>query len=1034
MFFYLERLKKTCNELSQYIYQERNELTDFMYKKGDYLSYQKANEDTSVFSIYNKSMYINNEYRYWFQKRIKLNESYLGCSIAFEIETGKEKGWDAINPQFLVYINGEATQGFDTNHRTLIVDVNKYGLEFEISFHAYTGTQKDDVRIKTFISKVQKDIQKTYFDLSILEETLQVLDTESSEYSLILNICNNAIDTLDFRTEEKLIKSSIESSKIIEDEIYQLSIESSSTVSLIGHTHIDVAWLWTLKQTREKAVRSFSTVVKLMEEYEHYRFMSSQPQLYQFVKEDNPSLYQKIKELVKEGRWEVEGGMWLESDCNIPSGESLIRQLQKGKQFFKEEFNVDSKILWLPDVFGYSAALPQILKSIGIKYFLTTKISWNEYNKMPYDTFYWKGLDGSEILTYFVTTNDYEKVIKNDHRTIYEGVINPSQIKGTYTRYQQKLINNNAMMIYGHGDGGGGPTSEMLEFSERLIKGIPGLPQVKEVNSLEFFTELEEKVSNNNQTPNWDGELYLEYHRGTYTTSSRSKKYNRLSERLIHDLEFISVLFNKMQNNLINSKMIDESWNIILLNQFHDIIPGTSIKEVYDESFAQYNEIITNMESEICKVISSTGNSGKPDRNIQIVNTTSFERDDFILLEYNSIYNSISHKGALYPIQETYENKGIAYIPSIVPLGITKCKLSKERPKVNQYHQSIDKMENDFLIILFDSLGYINNIYDKEVQREIIKKGNIANHLVAYEDMPHNWDAWDINKYYKCKSYPVNDLESSIIIEDGPVRTILRQQRKYNNSLIKQDIIIYSHSRRIDFVTSINWNEKQTLLRTLFPITISNQYATYEIQYGNVKRTTHENTSWDHAMFEVPAQKWADLSDGNYGVSLINDSKYGYSIKDSVIGLSLLKASQWPCPDIDKGDHVFTYSLYPHPDNYGKAGTIKEAYKLNYPLYASLQSDNNNDFFGSLFKVADENIIIEVVTQNNSEDYIILRLYESQNSFTKTIITSCLEILTVYEANLLSEKLCDMESCNNEVNITFNPFEIKTLHIVLNNS
>jgi alpha-mannosidase len=1025
----MERLQKTCNELSKIIYQDKFQINKLLYKTGDYLTYQDANKDLSNFSQYSDGVLIDNSNRYWFQKKIELTKDFLGNTIVFEIETGKENGWDAINPQFLVYINGESQQGFDTNHRKLFIEVDKVGLEFEISIHAYTGTQNDDVGIKCYISKVELNIQKIFFDLSVLQETLIVLNSDSSEYNMILNTCNKAIDTLDFRDLNNVIETSIVASEIIESEIFSKSFGKSSIVSLVGHTHIDVAWLWTLKQTREKAVRSFSTVVKLMEQYDHYKFMSSQPQLYQFVKEDNPILYSKIQKLVQEGRWEVEGGMWLESDCNIPSGESLIRQLQKGKQFFKQEFNVDSKILWLPDVFGYSAALPQILKSIGIDYFLTTKISWNEYNKMPYDTFYWKGLGGTEILTYFVTTNDYEKVVKNDHRTIYEGTINPSQVKGTYARYQQKLINNNTMMIYGHGDGGGGPTFEMLEYSKRLFRGIPGLPMVRESNSLDYFKELECKLSKEVKTPKWSGELYLEYHRGTYTTSSRSKKYNRKSEQLVHDLEFLSVLYSMINKHTVNYSLIEKSWDIILLNQFHDIIPGTSISEVYDESFKQYEEVMDEMSSEIRTMLSVGMDTAIIVNELNIINTTSFSRDDFITFKYNPLYKSIEYKDSYYPIQETYNGKGIAYIKSIVPLGITKCHFSELEISTKSYAQTIHKIENYFFNISFNSLGYIDSLYDKEMQREIIEQDGIANQFVAYEDMPHNWDAWDINRYYDQKSYPVDTLVSSSIIEDGPVRTIVRQKRQYNNSVINQDVIVYSQSRRIDFVTSIDWNEKHTLLRVLFPITISNQYATYEIQYGNVQRTTHENTTWDQAMFEVPAQKWVDLSEGNYGVSLLNDCKYGHSIKGSTIGLSLLKSSQWPCQNIDEGTHQFTYSLYPHLFNYRKGGTIKEAYKLNYPLYITSIDQNINKSLHSLLNVSDENIVIEVVKQNKEEDYVTIRMYESQNNFTKTVITSCFDMLSAKEVNLEGKVLNELNPKGNSLNITFTPFDIKTIRI-----
>lgn len=1025
MFFYLERLQKQIQELKKNIYSNKYQVHNFKFRKGDFLDYQSAHTNESEFQLYTDQIRINNQSRYWFEKDIELPQSFQDTKIIFEVVTGKENGWDAINPQFLAYLNQKSIQGLDMNHTTILLDPKEVGSRFTLSLHAYTGMQKDDISLTFYISKLHQEVQDIYFDLLVLYETLQVLEKESIEYHTILNACNKAVETLDFRDHNRLIISSKRASKILSEFIHNNQQKNNPTVSLIGHTHIDIAWLWPLKQTREKAVRSFSTVVSLMEKYPHYQFMSSQPQLYQFVKEDNKELYERIKHYVKEGRWEVEGGMWLEADCNIPSGESLIRHLQKGKKFFKEEFDVDSKILWLPDVFGYSAALPQILKKIGMNYFMTTKISWNEYNKMPYDTFVWKGIDGTEILSYFVTTNEYEKVRNNDHRTIYEGTINPSQIKGTYHRYQQKNINNDVMMLYGYGDGGGGPTYEMLEVSKRLQKGIPGLPNVRESNATKFFDKLNHTLKNQKNVPNWSGELYLEYHRGTYTTSSKSKKYNRFSERLVHDLEVLSVIMSTPNTVSI----IDEAIDIILLNQFHDIIPGTSVKEVYEESFIQYQSIISKLTNQIDAVLNQVEPSKSSVNTITVLNTTSFEREDVILFDNLNKFTSLMLNNKYYPIQQLSDNRGIAYVTDVKPLGYTTYEMSSFEIQTTEYSQSPTKLENHYLRIYLDKQGYITSIIDKEENRELIQQDMQANQFVAYEDIPHNWDAWDINVYYKEKSYKIEELLSSTIIETGQVRTILRQVRKYNESIITQDIILYQNSKRVDFETNIDWQEKHTLLRVLFPVTIMNPYARYEIQYGNVLRTTHHNTSWDQAMFEVPAQKWADLSEGNYGISLLNDCKYGYSIKDSILALSLLKSSQFPCEDIDKGNHQFVYSFYPHQGDYSKGETIKEAYKLNYPLYIlnNLKPNINN----SILAVSHSNIIVEVLKYNENQKSIFVRAYESTQSLTTSTFTFHKSIISGIECNLLGDTVQELLIGHNTFVSTFKPFEIKTFHIEL---
>ncbi len=520
----------------------------------------------------------------WFRGEFTVTEEYANKKLVYRVTTGKEGEWDAKNVQFLVFVNGKIKQGLDVNH--LEIDLTKeakLGETFIVDIQGYSGAIDCLSECRNTVCILDDAVERLFYDIYVPLEVIKLLPKEDKNRIDTIKFLTHAINLIDLRQpySPAFYNSILESIQYLEEKFYDEFCDKNSVVTkCVGHTHIDVAWLWDLDQTRLKVQRSFATVLELMRQYDDYIFMSSQPQLYKFLKEDRPALYEEIKERIKEGRWEPEGAMWVEADCNLSSGESLVRQVLYGKQFFRNEFGMENRILWLPDVFGYSAALPQILKKSSVDYFMTTKISWNEYNKLPYDTFEWEGLDGTKILSHFITTANFDNLPERFFTT-YNGFIDPNSVKGAWERYQQKDLSDEVLISYGHGDGGGGPTKEMLEVAKRLEKGIKGCPVVKLTTATDFFETLDKNVSDNHKLPRWVGELYFEYHRGTLTSMARNKRYNRKSEFLYENVEWLSSMAKAIDGLEYPKEAIDYGWEIICLNQFHDIIPGSSIKKKY---------------------------------------------------------------------------------------------------------------------------------------------------------------------------------------------------------------------------------------------------------------------------------------------------------------------------------------------------------------------------------------------------------------------------------------------------------------------
>lgn len=997
-----------------------------------------------------------------FRQKVILPESFSGKRVEFCLSTGREGEWDAVNPQFQLFVNQKRLQGMDVNHRSAVLTENGRSEEvFELELRSYTKYQNRPIFLCGKIRTVDQEVEELYYDLWAAYQTACLLEKEEENYRKLINALESVCGHLDLRKPHSSdFRRGIKAAKAcIMEELYdRCSGEGSPVIHCVGHTHIDIAWLWTLDVTRDKAVRSFSTALELMNRYPEFIFMSSQPQLYQYVKEDAPDVYEKIREKAAEGRWEVEGGMFVEADCNIPNGESLVRQCLYGIRFFEKEFGKRNHILWLPDVFGYSAALPQIMKKCGLDYFMTTKISWNETNKIPCDTFYWEGIDGTKVLMHFICTRDYAsstRSVKTNQEhfsaftTNYNGYITPAQIKGAWQRYQQKELNGRILLSYGYGDGGGGPTQEMLETQRRLAHGIPGCPRTKPSSAIEFFRELEREIKDKKRIPQWYGELYLEYHRGVYTSMGRNKRFNRKAEVLLGRSELWSVMANLLLSVPYDRELLRECWEILLRNQFHDILPGSSIAEVYEDSRQEYQTLtkkLQTMEEKLLQAMTDQimGKAGS----IAVFNPNSFRNTDIVEVP-ESISRQVScfqSAGTISVIQENRDGSRIFLAEGIPAKGYSvlepleegrKFKTLQEKPeqyseqknRIPEFSLTNREAETEWYHLCFNEKGQFTSIYDKEEGRELLQKGQQGNVLIAYEDKPHDFDSWNIYSYYQEKSWEVDHLIRMEVTEKGPLRYAIEFEWKYQDSLIKQAVYLYSHTKRIDMKTKVDWHESQTLLKALFPVDIHSKEGTFEIQYGNIKRQLEKNTSWDQARFEVCYQKWMDISEDGYGVGFLNDCKYGIHVQDGTVGFTLIKSGIYPNPQADQEEHLFTYSLYPHQEGWRQGNVPLQAYQLNQPMTAYMKKleGGNLEKEYSIVSVSAENVIVEAVKTAEDNDDLVVRMYECHNRRTAVTVEFPQKMHEIYRCNLLEEEeRLEVENAK-RLRVVMKPYEILTL-------
>jgi alpha-mannosidase len=680
----------------------------------------------------------------------------------------------------------------------------------------------------------------------------------------------------------------------------------TGALALTGHAHLDLAWLWPLAETRRKAIRTFSSVIGLMDQHPDFRFNQSTAQLYAFLETDDPGLFMQIKQRVASGQWEPIGGMWVEPDTNMPTGESLVRQLLYGQRYFERTFGRRHTVCWLPDCFGFSPALPQILHLAGIDSFFTIKVNWSETNRMPFDLFWWEGLDGSRVLAH---------TFKNPAGG-YNSTTDLLAVIETWRNFTGKHLNPESLLCFGHGDGGGGPTEEMLT-RQRQLANFPVVPALRPVNVADWFASTRDRVAANPKLPTWVGEIYLELHRGTLTSQGRTKFLHRRAERALITAETISSMATLLGGPLAPS--LEEHWRVLLRNQFHDILPGSSIREVYEQTevelagvIAAGTTVVRDQLSAIADMLAaSDGGNG-----MLVINPDLSARPLRLLSE------------AALPGGQAVEGGSVLAGGATVP-GLSAMVVAAGSPPAGL---SVDtrRIENARLRIDLNEDGTLARVYDKRADREVL--ADRGNQIWAYVDKPREWDAWDVEEDYWRQGEEVTATSALEVVEAGPHRAAIRVVRRFRDSEIVQTMRLWANSARLDFKTDIDWHDRRILLKARFPLAIHTDHATFECAHGVIRRPTHRNTSWDQARFEVAAHRFVDMSEHGYGVALLNDGKYGHHAVGNELGLTLLRSPVYPDPLADEGQQSFTYSLYPHTSHWLDGGVLAEAEDLNQPL------------------------------------------------------------------------------------------------------
>ena len=775
--------------------------------------------------------------------------------------------------------------------------------------------------------------------------------------------------------------------------------DGQHNLSAIGHAHIDTAWLWPIAETQRKTVRTFSTAIRMMDAYPDYLFSCSQAQQLAWIKEQQPALYARILAKAHAGQFVPVGGTWIEPDCNIPSGESLVRQFLYGQRFFEAEFGARCHEFWNPDVFGYSGALPQIMKLADIDYFLTQKLSWNQLNKPASHTFLWEGIDGSQILTHFPPADTY-----NSMADVKEVLFNVSNFKDHERA-------NESYLLFGYGDGGGGPTNEMLEQLQRM-GDVDGLPRTQMRTPQDFFARCAADIKDPLAVV---GELYFELHRGTYTTQARNKKANRKAELLLRDVEMLAALAFTIAGAAYPAATVQTLWQLVLLNQFHDIIPGSSIGEVYADSALDYARVQLEgtalREAALAALLPQVATGPK----VALFNTLGSARREVVALPAGVAGGQPAHDGG---------QLGIIHAPALGS-AVTTPVTSEDAVTLTESPSGY-VLENPHLRAVFNRAGGLTSLIHKATGRESIAAGGAGNTFVLFEDIPNAWDAWDVDVFHLEKRLALGGATSCRVLETGPLRAALAFDYALTpQSSLHQEVMLTALGERIDFACSVEWRETQKFLKVEFPLNVRAAFATYEIQFGHVQRPTHYNTTYDMARFEVPAHKWADLSEPDFGVALLNDCKYGYAAHENVLRLSLLRAPTHPDPEADRGLHTFAYALFPHAGSPQAAAVTEQALRFNVPLL--LAATDAPEASHCFIQVDNPALIIDSVKKAEESDALIVRLYEARGTRGAARLSTSLPLRSAALTNLLEDEIGALRCDDKRVELNFKPFEIITV-------
>jgi alpha-mannosidase len=978
----------------------------------------------------------------WFRLRGRIPPEWVGQEVALGFSIGNA-GSTGFGAESLVWRDGRPVQGLSPNHREYLLTTQAAGDE-EIELYVEAAAnppspfganpwplllpepdgapqftlQQADLHVR------DPEFDAFWHDFRVLVDLTAGLPSDSTRAARLRAGLERACNLLELPDIGETWRRA---QPVLADLLAEKPAPGSHTISIVGHAHLDTAWLWPLRETIRKCARTFSTVLALMSRYPDYRFVVSQAQHLAWMRDHYPDLWERMKVRIAEGRLEPTGSMWVESDCNIPSGESLVRQIVYGKRFYLDELGIETNDVWLPDVFGYSAALPQIMRQSGIRWFLTQKLSWNQYNVLPHHSFLWEGIDGSRVFTHFPPSDTYS------------GDVSVKELRFGEENFKDHDRSGHSLYLFGWGDGGGGPTSEMLESARRLAD-TDGVPRLVMEGARQFFVRAEAEI---HDPAVWVGELYLEYHRGTYTSQGATKLANRRGEFALRDAELWTALAPGAD---YPGLAIEDLWKLLLLHQFHDIIPGSGIHWVYEDSARDHAHILKESERLTREAlvlhvdaIDTTGTTHP----VVVFNSLSHQRRELITVEAPAEVTAvIGPSGEPGPVQRDGQDRIIfeATVPAcgyqVYDLDtaepVTRAGVAAEPVTRARVAADARSLENDHLRIELDDQGLLSSIFDKTAQRQVLAPGSLGNRFQLLPDYPNFFDAWDIDRFSFDQVIDLDEVESVEVVEQGPLWGGLRVVRGFGDSRLTQVIGLAAGSRCLDFDTEVEWHETNRLLKVAFPIDVRSLRATYEIQYGHVERPTHANTSWDIARFEVCAHKWADLSEPGYGVALLNDCKYGYDVAGNVIRLSLLRAPTWPDPVADRGHHRFVYRLLPHAGDLRAGGVVDAGYDLNVALRAVTTSPHRGPRppSNSLLSVDADNVVVEVVKESDDgTGALVVRLYEAWGQRGPVTLRAPWDLGSATRTDLLERPVDGASVQGAAVTLDMTPFQIVTLKL-----
>lgn len=946
------------------------------------------------------------EHTNWFRTDVTVPAEFDGLPVYAILPVGGEA---------LCFVDGVPHQGLDENRWPVqLAEHGKPGQSFDILIEAWSKHSTQQFRTPTLCVR-DSLAWDLYWDLRVAFETALENPAESAPRVQLLDLVDSISRKVDVARESSHADWHDRLTQLRSEFAEKLAPFKTSagmgSLTLTSHSHIDVAWIWPLRETRRKVGRTWSTVLHYMDQYPEVTFLQSQPQLYEYVRDHFPDLWERVKQRVKEGRWEVNGAAWVEQDTNLPCGESHVRQYLFGNRFYRQEFGVHARMVWLPDCFGFTFSLPQIMKKAQVDTFGTWKLIFNEYQHHPYCFFRWRGIDGTEVPAVSLPT-------------LCGGDPNPHELKRHWDAFRQKDLTSDFLYVFGHGDGGGGPTPEMFEYVRREDK-IAGVPKSRFGNFQDAFDQLSENVDWE-RVPVFHDEMYFELHRGCQTTQARTKRNNRLAELAARDTEYLASRA-WLDGADYPTELIHSAWKLILLNQFHDILPGSSIAEVYDDAERDYAAAFDLLR----QARTSVSKSGANESSVVVHNTLGWNRTDVVEIEGAFGTAQIGDGASLICQQVTGANgtpSTLVEMCELEPFSAVQLQLGEDNDhhiENDALHATTEVLENEWFRVEFASDGTFGRILDKRHKRELLAAGARGNVLMLYYDRPAQHDAWDIDFNFREDATEVSDLQSIDVIESGPVRATVRVVRSTGKSVFTQYISLWRSIPRIDIRTVADWNEKNRLLKAVFPVNVLSRTATYEIQYGAIERPTHYSTSHDRARFEVPGHRWIDLSETGYGVSLLNDCKYGFSVHDNEMAISLLRSSTNPDPHADEGRQEFTYSLYPHSGSWQDAHTVRKAYELNVPLRIAAASSPEE----SLVKVDAPNVVVDWIKKAEDSDELIVRLYESHGARGTATLSFSRVPANIVECDLMEENDEGVECEGSNVVLSMRPWDIRTLKV-----